>query len=91
MTLTEDEDTQKRGAVFVTLFDGGGNDLEVIMKGSYTLYSLPVRNDANHMCLSGDDAKIKSMESALKYFSGPFTRARMRSHYGTLVTKVLPV
>ena len=82
MTLTEVEETQKRGAVFVIFFDGGGNNTEVVMRGSSILGSLSVRNDGNHICLNGDDPRIKNLESTLKYVSGKFSRARIRSHYG---------
>lgn len=85
MTLAEEEDTQKRGTVLVIFLDSEDTNREVLIKSSATLGSLPVRNDANHMCLSGDDPRVKTLESTLKYFSGQFSRPRIRSHYGKLV------
>ena len=85
MTLAEEEDLQNRGFVIVLNFDGGEDNTIVLKKGRATLGSLPVRNDANHICLNGNNARLKILESTLKFSSGGYSRVRIRSHYGELM------
>ena len=85
MTLVEDVEMQKRGVVAVVFLDGGEDNAMVLKRGIETVTSLAVRNDANHICMDGENARLKVLESTFKFSAGQFSRARLRCHYGTFI------
>ena len=88
MTLLEDEETQKRGVIFVTYVLDGDVVLEIpkdareiIWRGTQIFPCLPIRIIAIHGCLSDNRFTRGLLALALLGFP-PDLRRRIKPHFG---------
>lgn len=84
--LVEDEETQKKGCVFVVFHPSPGTQVcasaEERLFVQRLMESIPVRVSGIHVCLQ-DDALSKVIKAVFLLAIGPTGRARTRVHTGT--------
>ena len=86
MTLAEDEETQKKGCVFIVFHPSPSTQVcasaaerEFVQR---MMASIPVRVSAIHVCLH-DDMLSKMIKTVFLVAIGPEGRTRTRVHIGT--------
>eukprot|EP00934_Nitzschia_sp_Nitz4_P001317 Nitzschia sp. Nitz4//scaffold72_size95085//11097//12527//NITZ4_004744-RA/size95085-processed-gene-0.78-mRNA-1//1//CDS//3329557327//1317//frame0 len=87
MSLTDDEDTQKKGCVVISYLIGQGFSFEEIskrrafnQKHGEILSVIPLRVETMHLCL--DSFLWRPFLAVFKLAMGMFLRLRSREHYG---------
>lgn len=87
MVMTEDEETQKKGVVFVFFVAGLSSkepfDREYGWKLGRVMNALPTRLEGIHVC--SDSMFVSTVVSIAKFSLNLFNRLRVRTHYGTFL------